>query len=339
MQVSLNIKKHYDFLQKFPAGSYLQSRFWADVLNLQNIKTWQLNVYDQNDVIAHCLLYSNRLPLGKSYLYAPKGPLINATDPHQIQEAYALILSQIRDITIATEERQEIFCRLEPSIAPQDLAIPWTNSEPVEPKLTLLLDLKKSPEQLLFECKEKTRYNIRLAERKGLQIYWDDGELGLEKFLQVLPKTNLRQRISSHQFNHYRAIVEAGKKHHTVRIAWAEWDKHVLAANIYVYFNQTVTYLHGAFDDQYRTLMAPYLLHWQAIKEAHELGLSYYDFRGLAPHDNSKPSWEGFSRFKRGFGGQEIDSPGTYDFIYLPFWYNIYTVLRQTNRQARKLLR
>ncbi len=337
MEVSLNIRDHREFLDQFPVGSFLQSRFWSRVLTAQGVKNWQLSVYDNHQVVGQCLLYSRKLFFGKSYLYAPKGPFISVTNPVQAKEVFALVLTQIRDITIGTQQRQEIFCRLEPNIAPPQLDIPFVRTESIQPELTTVLNLNQSEENLFSSFKEKTRYNIRLAEKKELAVKWDDGAVGLEKFLSLLPKTSLRHRIRSHQRKHYEALIQANDNEGIVQIAWAHRGKQVVAAHVYIFYGSTVTYLHGASDYNERALMAPYLLQWEAIKKARDLGFRYFDFGGLAPADGSKPSWEGFSRFKRSFNGEEMTSPGTFDFIYIPMWYSVYLKLRQVNRLALTL--
>ena len=86
MEVSLNIRDNKELLKKFPVGAFLQSRFWSRFLTLEGLKNWQLNVYKNKETVAQCLLYSTKLPFGKSYLYAPKGPLIDLKDPAEIKD-------------------------------------------------------------------------------------------------------------------------------------------------------------------------------------------------------------------------------------------------------------
>lgn len=326
MDVSLNLHDNEHFLEQFPLGSFLQSRFWAHFLDLQGKKNWQLNVYSDQRVVAHCLLYSTNLFFGKSYLYAPKGPLISPElDGEARKEALELILSQIRDITIATRRREEIFCRLEPNLPPPTLQeIPHKVSSPVQPAATSYLSLERVPDELLASFKEKTRYNIRLAQRKGLEICWSQSENDLKHFFSVINKTSGRQKIKTHDRRHYQLLLRAGQRYKCVWLQWTSFENKPIAANLYVTTPSTMTYLHGGFDYHYRDVMAPYLLQWQAILKAKEWGLQYYDFWGVEPKDGSKPSWAGFSRFKRGFCGREVSSPGAFDFIYNPFWHNLY---------------
>ena len=331
MDVSLNSHNQDDFLNLFPLGSFLQGRFWKQVLLEQGIKSWQLNVYDGTRLVAHCLLYSTNLPFGKSYLYAPKGPLFipNLTLDER-KEAFELILSQIRDITIATRKRQEIFCRLEPNIAPVDVVdMPMLSATAQQPQTTLYLDLNQPLDTIFASFKEKTRYNIRLAEKHDITTQWANDEKAFDHFVDLIARTGKRKKIRSHEMNHYQALMTAGRKFDSVYIGWAEYKGEAIAANMYVTQPLTTTYLHGGFDYKYRELMAPHLLQWEAIKKSVERGALFYDFWGIAPEDGSKPSWEGFTRFKKGFSGNIVTSPGCFDFMYDPVWYKIYTGVRK----------
>lgn len=331
MDVSLNAHNHDDFLEQFPLGSFLQSRFWQRFLSLRKLKHWQLSVYDNSRLVANCLLYSNPLLFGKSYLYAPKGPFIlpNATE-QQRQEAYELILSQIRDITIATRRREEIFCRLEPNVPPPSgLAIPSMKVESPVPATTIYLELSKPIEDIFASCKEKTRYNIRLAQKKGIAVYWSQDMDGLRIFLKLMSKSASRNRIRSHSSRYYELLLKAGQEFNAVVINWAVYENTPIAANLYIMHYPTMTYFNGGFEYRLRQLMAPYLLQWEAIKLAVDRGMEYYDLWGFTPSNGSKPEWEGFSRFKAGFNGTVVASPGRYDFIYNPMWYTIYSKVKR----------
>src|SRR3989344_4523443 len=157
MDISLNAHNHDQFLEQFPLSSFLQSRFWKRFLGLLGKKYWQLNVYDDNHLLAHCLIYTNKLIMGKSYLYSPKGPLIIPDlDENSRKEALELILSQIRDITIATRKREEIFCRIEPNVPmPEITDIPMKVSAVIQPQTTIYLKLDRSQEELFESFREK----------------------------------------------------------------------------------------------------------------------------------------------------------------------------------------
>ena len=119
-----------------------------------------------------------------------------------------------------------------------------------------------------------------------------------------------------------------------LKILVAEYQGQILAGMILTIFSDTTTYLHGGSASRLREAMAPYLLHWEAIKLAKSLGCSYYDFGGVTS-GSAHPSWEGITRFKKSFGGYEVSYPGTYDLVYSPIWYNVY----KNARSLKKILR
>jgi lipid II:glycine glycyltransferase (peptidoglycan interpeptide bridge formation enzyme) len=106
------------------------------------------------------------------------------------------------------------------------------------------------------------------------------------------------------------------------------YKNQVIAGNIVSFFGDTVTYVHGASSYEHRRVMAPYLLQWQVIKKAKEKGYRHYDFYGI---DEEK--WPGITRFKKGFGGEGIKYPGTYDLILNKKWYYVYKTLRYIRRK------
>jgi peptidoglycan pentaglycine glycine transferase (the first glycine) len=334
MDVSLNMHDHDDFLEQFPLGSFLQSRFWQRFLTLQGKKSWQLSVYKNNRLVANCLLYTNKLILDKSYLYAPKGPFILPTlSQDERKEALELILSQIRDITIATRRREEIFCRLEPNINPSFFSsMPVSKVRSIQPQTTTYLELNQDPNSLIKNFREKTRYNVRLAQKKGVKVHWSPNKKGLKIFISLLHKSYLRNKIKTHPRKYYNLLLKAGEESNNICINWAEYKNKAIAANFYILQYPTMTYLHGGFNYRYRRLMAPYLLQWEAMKFAIEQQIKYYDFFGFTPTDGSKPSLAGISKFKRGFDGKIAESPGCFDFIYNPAWYNLYTKARKIRR-------
>ena len=322
-----------DFLQaRFISGGFLQASLWRDFLQKRGFCTWQLAVIENQEIIATCLAYEVKLPLGKSYLYAPKGPVFaDGLGGDLRREAMELILSKFRDLTIATKKRQEIFCKIELS-EHKDLLVGFIKSHDLQARDTLILDLKKDHEKLLSEMHAKTRYNIALAKRKGVEISFSNKEEDIKYFLKLVGDTAKRNQISSHSAEHYGLLWQTLLKHRAGQLCIAKVRERVVAANILVRFGATATYLHGASDYNMRKYMAPHLLQWESIKQVKELGYKIYDFWGIAPEDGSKPGWAGFTRFKKGFGGQVIMSPGAYNFVYDKNWYSIYSLIRKLRK-------
>jgi len=208
-------------------------------------------------------------------------------------------------------------------------------SKDIQPRDTWVLDLDKEQKDLLAVMHPKTRYNIALANKKGVKVRFSKKEADLKYFFRLNKKTASRNQITTHPDDYYQKLFQVLVDKDAGELALAEIDGQIVAANILIYFGQSATYLHGASDYAFRQYMAPQLLQWESIKRAHSLGKKIYDFWGIAPQDGSKPNWEGFSRFKKSFGGRAIYSPGAHDLIYDSFWYTLYNL----NTKVKSLLK
>jgi|SRR3989339_14650 len=332
-QVKLEKNNTFFKPEDFYSGSFLQSTLWRDFLNKQQKKNWQINITDENNnLFLSCLLYENKAPFGKSYLYAPKGPVfkndLSADDKHEL---LSLFFSKTRDLEIETKTQEEIFLQLEPSEEIKNF-FQVQNSHSVQPQDTSFLTLDKEPKEMLANMHQKTRYNIMLANKKEVKIKNLDKPEDLEIFLNLNKKTADRQNIITHPDNYYTLLWQTFLEHQAGKLFVAYHEGRAVAANLMIFWENTATYLHGASDYEYRQVMAPYLLQWEAIKFAQSEGFKFYDFWGIAAEDNSKPNWNGFTRFKKGFGGLDWHAPAAQVFIYNPAQYKAYLF-------AKKILR
>jgi lipid II:glycine glycyltransferase (peptidoglycan interpeptide bridge formation enzyme) len=202
------------------------------------------------------------------------------------------------------------------------------------PKATRVLDVSKSEEEILGQMKPKTRYNIRLAAKKGVTIeVVDDAEI----LYDLLQKTSRRDKgYQPHDKEYYQKMVEVLAAKEKGHVFVAKHDNDFLAAIFVTFYGELAIYLHGGFNEAKRNLMAPYLCQWEAIKYAKKMGCKYYDFWGVAESDDPKDSWAGITRFKEGFGGEKIIFPGTFDYVVSPFWYNILTLMAKIKHLMRR---
>lgn len=306
-------------------GSILQSWGWGEFQKSLGQKIYRFSPPAGGDDFVN-LAVETELPLGKKYLYCPRGPLGNV-------EAALLDLKKMQS------DRSLIFARLEPA---QKVDLP-TAVKNIQPENNWLLDLEPTEEQILIGMKPKTRYNINLASRKGV-IVREGTQSDLLIVWQLLLETANRNKIRLHSQNYYFQMWEHLNRKH-LKILIAEYHGQPLAGMILTLFGSTATYLHGGSGPKMKEAMASYLLHWEAIKIAKSLGLKYYDFGGVAPSFDSPSrrggpqheenhSWTGITRFKKSFGGFVVQYPGAYDLIYSPIWYNVY----KQARLARKLI-
>ena len=293
-------------------GSILQSWVWGE---FQKNLGFKVHRFSSSDYINQAVEIS--LMAGKNYLYSPRGPLGNVTDAQK----------DIREL--ATTDHSIVFARIEPN---EKQNLPKAVKE-IQPTDNWVLDLTQTEEQILAGMKPKTRYNINLAQRKGVTVRHGGKEDLLEVY-KLLMETAGRNKFRLHPQNYYWQMYETLSPNN-VKILIAEYQGKPLACMLLTVFGDSAVYMHGGSSSAVKEAMAPYVLHWEAIKLSKSLGCKYYDFGGIAPQDAVNHPWSGISRFKRGFGGFEVNFPGTYEIIFSPLWYNVY----KNARALRTLIR
>jgi len=195
----------------------------------------------------------------------------------------------------------------------------------VQPKKTLILDLNLNEDELLGRMHEKTPYNIGLAQRKGVSVRKAEyNEKDFEEFWNLLNQTVQRQKIAIFEKEYYRKQLQNSSDKFKNLIFIAQYQGKIIAANLVNVFGNTMTYTHGGSDNQYRALMAPHLLQWEQIREAKNRACKAYDFWGI-----DEINWPGITRFKKGFGGQEVQYIGTFDLILKQAWYSAYILAKR----------
>jgi lipid II:glycine glycyltransferase (peptidoglycan interpeptide bridge formation enzyme) len=299
----------------------------------------RLGIFDRQTIIGTAQLYYNDLPFGWRYAFSPKGPLLYTEDQSLICKAYEALAEYLRN-------KKCIFLRVEPSFIPKQSSLSFRKSIDLHMPTTLLLDLQKTSEELLADMHQKTRYNIRLAQKKGLVL---SEEKNSTSFWRLSQKTSERDRFRLHPESHYQAMIDSPFVHQ-LSLRYQNTD---IVSGIFVGYGDTFSYLHGASDYEYRTLMAPYLLQWSAIEKAKSLGYRWYDFYGLAPENRSESRTStdlitpddyvydpechdaGFTRFKLGFGGIVEATPGTWDIVIDEKKYSRYQLFRGIRRYLK----
>ena len=298
-------------------GQFLQTKEWMGFQESLGRKTWRID---------GVLVIKMPLKFGLSYLYCPK-------------TNYKLRITNdefIKKIKETARKEKSIFFRCEP---PGEPPKNFKKTRDIQPPCTQILDLTKSEEKLLAEMHQKTRYNIRLAERKKLRITNYEPCLPADKllitnkkfeeFYNLLEKTSARQKIRLHSKEYYKKLLNhynnlCGRTSYCNELFIAYYSDVPVAAAMINFFEDTATYLHGGSSDEQKNLMAPYLLHWGIIKTAKAQGMKFYDWWGV---DEKK--WPGLTRFKKGFGGEEVRSPGAYDLPINKFWYFWYKLFKK----------
>ena len=181
----------------------------------------------------------------------------------------------------------------------------------VQPPNTVILDISESAEKILAGMKSKTRYNVRLSEKKGVEVT-RVGPDRLEEWYALYKLTAERDKIAVHSFLYYRELFVANRDH--IDLFLAAHENHLLAGIVVLYWGKKATYLYGASSNIKRNLMPTYALQWQAILEAKSRACTSYDLFGLPERADPDHPMYGLYQFKTGFGGNLVSYPGSWDF-------------------------
>lgn len=194
--------------------------------------------------------------------------------------------------------------------------------KPRQPSATLVLNLKNSTEQLLAAMHQKTRYNIRLAEKKNLRVSWEKKS---DIFIALMSETSARDKFGAHPTEYYQKMIAADM----VEQGTVWLDNLPLASAIFIGYQNTYTYVHGASSNEHREVMAPYLLQWSAIVRAKNNGFEQYDFWGIAPEGVTNHPLLGVTRFKLGFGGERVNFGQALEIPIKPIKYMLFRILKK----------
>ncbi|MFP4383653.1 MAG: lipid II:glycine glycyltransferase FemX [Spirochaetia bacterium] len=198
----------------------------------------------------------------------------------------------------------------------------------VQPPDTVILDVTPDENQILSGMKKKTRYNIRLAGKKGVELEVAGPEL-LREWYTLYEETARRDRIVLHNYRYYQTLFELAERDDIsdapkLHLIAARHNGELLAGNIAAFTDSTAVYLYGASSGNKRNLMPAYALQWETIRKAREYGCGQYDLFGIPPADDPNHPMHGLYRFKTGFGGEILHRAGAWDFVTRRGMYKAY---------------
>jgi peptidoglycan pentaglycine glycine transferase (the first glycine) len=326
--VEISESRPWDTFQNAqPWAQFLQSWAWGEFRRTRGFEVRRFALIDDSGAwLAAAQMEYRPKKLVGGYWFAPRGPVFSS---HLLVDEKRNVFRVFLDRLKETKLSRSFFWRFEPVLElgnPEGL-IPreMRRNDPQNPASTILLDLTPTHEQLLANMHQKTRYNVRVAEKHGVTTRIGTHPDDLKTFLDLMDETARRDGFVQHDRAYLEATYRALSAQHMARIRIAERNGTALAANFETLCGDTVTYLYGASSSASRETMAPYALHWDAIAAAKRDGFGMYDFWGANPFSKAafsyKPSWEGITRFKRGWGGRQVDLYGTWD---LPWFLPVY---------------
>jgi lipid II:glycine glycyltransferase (peptidoglycan interpeptide bridge formation enzyme) len=341
-ELSLSKKEQYNqFVANSPSGSFLQSWEWGDWQAQLGRQIFRYKISDDSgSQIASAQLVKTPLPFGKYYLYAPYGP-VGAANYELGSKNYDWMQELRKKFPAA------IFIRIEPkdvhSLQPTTYNLNLVKSVNIQPAITMLVGLHDDADKILAAMHPKTRYNIKIAEKNGVAVAHElvvtpKHGLYIQEAVNLILETQKRQHYHGHNAEYYKRLIDFFAVHNLngdlkLRIYRATYQKLLLVSAIMMDFGKSRVYLFGGSSDSNKNVMAPYLLHWQAMLDAKAMGLEYYDLGGSEVSGGGE---KGFTRFKRGFGGRVVEYAGAYDIVINKSLYQVYRFLRSVNKIVKK---
>lgn len=290
----------------------LQSKMWGEFRTKTGVKVVSI---DNLIITIHPIPHTN-YTIG----YLPKGPNITKDMLNKLWE-------------IGKKEKC-IFIQIEPNIEKKDVKYNYkslyNSAHPLFTNYTFILDLTKSEEELLKNMHPKTRYNIRLAEKRGVKISEDNSNKAFTEYLRLTKETTQRQKFYAHTENYHKLMWEtlgSNKNELTAHLLTATYNNEVLVAWILFVLGDTLYYPYGASSTKFRDVMASNLMMWEAIKFGKKLGLKKFDMWGaLGEKPNTNDPWYGFHKFKEGYGARHVEFIGSFDYVINKRLYNLYKI-------------
>ena len=309
------------FLQNQPNAHLLQTGEWGE---LKSAFGWEaVRVINEN--FGAQILF-RKLPLGFTIAYIPKLAFSN--------QSLAFSQEFWKEVDVVCKKHRAIFLKIEPDTWQDNVSLELSSfiisKQNIQPPRTIIVDLRGSEEDILARMKQKCRYNIRLAEKKGVTVRtWDDFD-GFYKMIQI---TGGRDGFGVHSLVYYRRAYELFHPTGMCELLVAEYENKPLAALMVFARGKRAWYIYGASNDEVRNRMPTYLLQWEAMRWARSKGAEEYDLWGVPDEDeatleaqfeNRNDGLWGVYRFKRGFGGELKRAAQAMDRKYSPLMYRLY---------------
>jgi peptidoglycan pentaglycine glycine transferase (the first glycine) len=319
-QVSLS--EWNQFIQSHPDAHLLQMGEWGE---LKNDFGWKPVRFILNNETGAQILF-RRLPLGLTLGYM--GKVAFSDQLSAFSEEF------LREVDLICKENRAVFLKIAPDAWVEDFILPPSSfilsPHNIQPPRTIVISIKEDEETMLARMKPKCRYNIRLAEKKGITVRaWDD----IPAFHEMMTVTGGRDKFGVHSKEYYQRAYELFHPKGTCELLVAEFEGKPLASLMVFANGKRAWYVYGASNDQERNRMPTYLLQWEAIRWAKARGCEEYDLWGVpdenedvleAQFESRHDGLWGVYRFKRGFGGEVKRSAQALDRVYNPLLYRAY---------------
>jgi len=332
-----------EFLNTHPKSHFLQSPEWAKTKSFW--KRELIVIKENNKIKGTMSVLIRKTPLfGNSIMYAGRGFVCDIDDKETLekltievkklaQKYKAFIFRMDPDVPVDNKD----FLNLMLSLGYKEKKNIKSIDDVIQPKYVMRLNLKNHTEDsLIATFHSKTRYNIRLAIKKGVTVREGKTEKDIEIFHKIMKETGSRDDFFIRDASYFKTIVDnLGPEH--VKILIAEHEGTPIAVAMPILYGDKVWYLYGGSSNQYRNLMATYLIQWEMMKWGLKEKCNIYDFRGITGYWDEKSPQYGVYKFKKGFNGYEVEFVNELYIVFSPFINFLWKISEKSYRLLSNL--
>jgi lipid II:glycine glycyltransferase (peptidoglycan interpeptide bridge formation enzyme) len=335
---NIQVEKYNKFLKDNNASA-MQDLRWGKVKS--NWLQEAIYLEENGNIIATMTILLNKVPVFNSYMmYASRGPVCDITN-------IELVKKLVKEADIIAKKYNAFVLKFDPEfkndeeikkIYMENEFRVQTGHNVIQPRHNMILDIQdKTEEELLKQFSEKTRYNIKVATKKGVNVRYSRSKEDLKIFYELYKTTTIRDEIGCRPYEYFERMLEAYNEGE-LRIYIAEHEGDSLSSAIALNYGGKMFYIYGASSNEKRNLMPNYLMQWEMIKWGLENKCNNYDFGGVFEFTNEN----GLYKFKSGFCKQEgvTEYIGEIDKVYKPLIYIGYTnIVPKIQRLKKKLVK
>lgn len=300
-----SVKKYNEFVRSREHTSAMQDLNWGKVK-----KDWKqeaVYIEKNGNIIATMSILIRRVTKGFTMMYAPRGPVCDVYDTKMVEEL-------MKDVDTLAKKYKAFVFKMDPEVKYDEKLEALYKSKGyfvngrnvsdkklIQPRYNMILNMKdRSIDEIFAGYSEKTRYNIRVAKKKGVTVRYSRDEEDLKKFYELSLVTAKRDNISMRPYEYFKTMLDAYDENF-LRIYVAEAEGKVLSAALALKYSTKLFYIYGASSNELRNYMPNYLMQQEMITWGKEGGCTEYDFGGVYELNKSN----GLYKFKEGFCRQE----------------------------------
>ncbi len=310
----------------------IQSWEWGEFRGKTGVDVVRVGHFDGAKLTKAYQLTFHKVPkLKKTIGYFPKGPMPDK----EMVEALKKIGAEKNAAFIKIEPNVELSQKSKGKVESLEHLGLVKAKKALFTKYNFVLDLTRSEEQILAGMHPKTRYNIKVAQKKGVEVYESTDERDFEIYLKLYFETTKRQKYFGHTLAYHRLAWKTLRDAKMARVLIGKYPSTSLrttplVAWMLLNFGDTLYYPYGGSSLEHRDVMASNLVAWEAIRLGKKLKLKTFDMWGaLGPEPDTRDPWYGFHRFKAGYGARHVEYIGTYDLVLNPTLYKLLSTADQ----------